>query len=64
MPNSNDNERPTGRQGNGDRPEKEQDLHATEDSIRSDVDRLSALETARPPWIRPIRSWTACRTRP
>ena len=47
MPNSNDNERPTGRQGNGDRPEKEQDLHATEDSIRSDVDRLSALETAK-----------------
>jgi hypothetical protein len=30
-----------------DRPAKEQDLHATEDSIRSDLDRLSTLEAAK-----------------
>jgi hypothetical protein len=47
MPNPNDNDHPTGRNGNGDRREKEQDLHATEDSIRSDLARLSALEMAK-----------------
>jgi len=44
MPNPTDKSRPSGRDGDGDRPAKEQDLHATEDSIRSDLARLSALE--------------------
>jgi hypothetical protein len=30
--------------GNGDRPAKEQDLRATEDSIRADVTRLATVE--------------------
>jgi hypothetical protein len=36
----------------GDRPDKEQDLQATEDSIRVDVDRLSTVE-ARKSSLRP-----------
>ena len=47
MPNPLDKDRPPGRTGNGDRPAMEQDLHATEDSIRSDLARLSALEVAK-----------------
>ena len=47
MPNPGDNDRPTGRQANGDQPAKEEDLHATEDSIRNDLARLSALETTK-----------------
>jgi hypothetical protein len=34
-------------EGDDDRPAKEQDLHATEDSIRSDIDRLATLETTK-----------------
>jgi len=33
--------------GNGERQEKEQDLHATEDSIRADLDRLATLEASK-----------------
>ena len=47
MPNPSDQDRSLGRAGDEDRPEMEQDLQATEDSIRSDLARLSALETAK-----------------
>jgi len=47
MPNPSDSDQPTAWNGNEDQPEKEQDLHATEDSIRSDLARLSALEAAK-----------------
>jgi hypothetical protein len=47
MPNPRDDDRPPGPTGNEDRPAMEQDLHATEDSIRSDLARLSALEVAK-----------------
>jgi hypothetical protein len=45
MPNSGDNDRPT--PPGDDRPAKEQDLHATEDSIRVDLDRLTTVEAAK-----------------
>jgi hypothetical protein len=46
MPNSGDNDRPTP-PGDDDRPAKEEDLHATEDSIRVDLDRLTTVEAAK-----------------
>lgn len=47
MPNPNDKDRPSGQPGDDDRPALEQDLHATTDSIRSDLARLSAVEMAK-----------------
>ena len=47
MPNPSDQDRSPRREGDEDRPEMEQDLQATEDSIRSDLARLSALESAK-----------------
>ena len=44
MPNARDRSRDEPND-EGDRPDKEQDLQATEDSIRSDLDRLSTIET-------------------
>ena len=43
MPNPRNENRGTPK-GNGDRPNKEQDLHATEDSIRADLFRLATVE--------------------
>lgn len=46
MPNPGDKDRPTP-PGDHDRPAKEQDLHATEDSIRLDLARLTLLEATK-----------------
>ena len=51
MSNPRDRNRQTPK-GNGDRNAKEQDLHATEDSIRADVARLATIE-ARKSALRP-----------
>jgi hypothetical protein len=40
-------ENDTNPDGDADRPAKEQDLHATEDSIRSDLGRLETLEATK-----------------
>jgi hypothetical protein len=44
MSNPSDENRPPKRRANGERRAKEQDLHATEDSIRVDLEHLTSVE--------------------
>jgi hypothetical protein len=47
MSNPRDENRPPKRPANGERRAKEQDLHATEDSIRVDLARLTSVEDSK-----------------